>query len=76
MSRKLDRKNSIFPSSSAAEWDIFFSLNLKYLITCHSNFYSKKFMDELLFVKLYDDSQNIKYKHLQAMPLSQLYTKV
>ena len=76
MSRKVDRKSSIFPSNSAAEWDIFFSLNLKFLITCHSNFYSKKFMDELLFIKLYDDSQNIKYKRLQAMLLLQLYTKV
>lgn len=33
-------------------------------------------MDELLFIKLYDDSKNIKYKHLQAMLLLQLYTKV
>ena len=33
-------------------------------------------MDELLFVKLYDDPQNIKYKHLQAMPLLQLYSKL
>lgn len=33
-------------------------------------------MNELLCVKLYDDCQNIKYKHLQAMPLLQLYSKV
>ena len=33
-------------------------------------------MDELLFIKLYDDSQNIKYKRLQAMLSLQLYTKV